>query len=775
MLGLTSIMRLLEQGKVSEARTALAGLQRKDPEVVRLQRMVRNLILRKFQRQAKVAEFVAEAGNDPHLQVAVGRLAGTLGSLSQAPDAEFAGLLATLAAGDLRAGFARLRRVPDGAGLALGWTAVLRGDLAQAAASFAAVPAAQARRAACGLAVVAALRGDAAAVERQVAGLGPFPHTAFPALSKLLQGVSRQHGEHGPAKLAELLRSTNFAVLQRAYDSWPKTQPEARAWLALRLGDLRGIASDSGDQRAVESWREAARAHPGLQADVLKRLLLAYPVFKAPLPGTWRLYDQLRQRDAAVARRVVDVVTAAWPGAWCLAHLEESLAELKQPRIDQLPVELLLLHFRAIAVVMAQEQLTAAPRMKQLRPLLERCDAAYPGNLIWLRAKLTALGQAGQFNERRKTCLAALVADPTCAPEILPLYLANARRDGRVTRQVGEELTRLAGIIGDDVDLAVLGVEIGKLTEADVHAQWPEPVALAILVAGSKAQPGALPVLGQDETIDILACMAADRLKKSQLDRLLQHQDRLHRLLRRHQRRLVVRAGPLVQVLRRWRAQQPRDWRPWYHLGACARLSGHYETTERAWDRALDMIPQELAEAQEMSGWMDANEGFGHGSFEGSPDMLFEDFFADALEELHPAPARELAQAFGSPFGPWFKGSPGTRRSSRRKATGAAPKMQVKPPAPPIHPLLLAGSAANDFLNLHGAAMDQRLRELIPTLGLATTGDAAALADGIPPAERAAVLDWLHLLSQHNNSLHDLTTASAIAVMSLRLERLLKQ
>ena len=70
--------------------------------------------------------------------------------------------------------------------------------------------------------------------------------------------------------------------------------------------------------------------------------------------------------------------------------------------------------------------------------------------------------------------------------------------------------------------------------------------------------------------------------------------------------------------------------------------------------------------------------------------------------------------------------------------------------------------------------MEQRLRELIPTLGLATTRDAAALAHGILPAERAAVLHWLRLLTQHNSRLHDLSTASAIAVMTSRLASLLK-
>ena len=774
MSELTSIKRLIEQGNVVEARTALAALPRQDPEVVRLQRVVRNLILRKFQRQAKVAEFLAEAGNDPQLQVAGGRLAGSLARVSQAPGGEFAGLLATLATGDLRAGLARLRRVPDGAELALGWTAVLRGDLAQAAASFAAVPATQARRAACGLAVVAALRGDATGVERHLAGLGPFPHTAFPALSKLLHGVAKQQGEHSPERLADLLRSTNFGVVQRAFDSWPKTQPEARAWLALRLGDLRWTASNTGDQRAVESWREAARTHPGLQADVLKRLLLASSVLGAPLPGTWKLYHQLCQHDPAVARRVVDLVTAAWAGPWCVAHLEQFSVELKKVDFQELPVELLLLHFRAMAVVMAQQQATAVPRMKQLRPLLERCDAAYPGNLTWLRAKLAALGQAGQFNERRKTCLAALVADPTCAPEILPLYLMNARSDGRVTRQIGEELTQLAGVLGDDVDLAVLGVEIGKLTEAVVQARWPGPVAQAILVAGNQAKPGVLAVLGQDETIDMLACMAADRLKKSQRDQLIQDRDRLHRLLRRYQRRLAVKPDALVQLLRRWRAQQPQDWRPWYHLGACALLTGAQDATARAWDEALGMIPSEAIEGQEMSGWMNVNHESMFDAFQDSPHAAFEDFFEDAQAESFPVSMSGIMKVAKDILGQRADEAFEARRPPSRKAARTAPKIKLKPPAQPTHPLLLTGIAATEFVARHGTAMEQRLRELIPTLGLATTRDAAALAHGILPAERAAVLHWLRLLTQHNSRLHDLSTASAIAVMTSRLASLLK-
>ena len=160
MPDVTNIFRLIEQGKVPEARAALANFPRGDVEANRLRLIVRNLILRKSQRQAKVAEFLAEAGSDVRLRVAAARLGGTVPQLATAsPPESFEALLAVLAGGDLRAGLARLRRVPGYAELAQGWMAVLRGDLSQASASFARVPAAERRRALCGQAVVAALSG----------------------------------------------------------------------------------------------------------------------------------------------------------------------------------------------------------------------------------------------------------------------------------------------------------------------------------------------------------------------------------------------------------------------------------------------------------------------------------------------------------------------------------------------------------------------------------------------------------------------------------------
>jgi hypothetical protein len=772
MPDLANISRLIEQGKVPEARAALANFPRGDIEANRLRLIVRNLILRKSQRQAKVAEFLAEAGSDVRLRVAAARLAGTLPQLATAsPPESFEALLAVLAGGDLRAGLARLRRVPGYAELAQGWMAMLRGDLSQASASFASVPAAERRRAACGHAVVAALSGQAADVEQHLAGLGPFPHTAFPAIAGMLHQVTRQRNEHGPAKLAEHLRCTTSGSLQRAYDGWPKAQTESKAWLALHLGDVRWAeAGAQGDQRAVTLWHEAARLHPSLQADVLKRLLLAFTTLRVPVPGTWRLHRDLHQRNATLARQVVDSVTAEWPAPWCVQHLDTLHSELGQIAPETLPVEMQLLRFRALTALPAWEREQANSDLKLLRPVLDQCDAAYAGNLTWTRIKLDILGLVGHYGERRKTCFAALMAEPSCAPEILPLYLAAARRELRAKRQVSDEFAQLSSVLGDDVDLAVLGVETGNLAVATVQARWAGPMATAILVVANKGKANDLSTLGQDEALDILACMASGHLKKSQLDRLLIDRERLHRLLRRHQRRLAMRFNATDELFGRWQKKDPRDWRPWFHIGAFARLRNDHQMTSRAWNRALSRIPREAPEHAEMASWLNHNDDSGHfgfdDDFDSEDDAESGPSFAEFEKRLKELLRQQSPTGDTSPSGD--AGSP-----SKKKKSTLLPQPETPAKTRIVSdPLLLPAAAYESFRATHGAAMSMRMLVLIPSLGIPTTRDAAGLAERILPVERAAVRDWLSLLTQHNNRMHDLSIASAIAVMITRLNHL---
>ena len=804
MADLTHISRLLEQGKVTEARAALAPFPRRDDEANRLRRMARNLILRKCQRQAKAAEFLAEGGSDETFRVAGARLGGTLSQFAAAsPIDSFDGVLASLASvasGDLRAGLARLRRATGCAELAHGWMAVLRGDLPQAAANFASAPAAERKRARCGLAVVAALSGKAADVEQHLAGLGPFPHTAFPAIAGMLQQVTKQRHEHGPAQLAEHLRGTTSGPLQRVYEGWPKAQAESKAWLALHLGDVRWVESEEkGDQRAIALWHDAARLHPSLQADVLKRLLLAFVTLHEPAPGTWRLHKALHQRDAGLAQRVVDTVTADWPASWCVQHLDVLYDELGESTPEKLPVELVLMRFRALEALPDWEQCEVNPNMKQLRPIMDRCDATYGKNSTWLKLKLDILRRAHLYGEQRKTCFAALITDPSSAAEILPLYLSTARRDARAKRQVSAELKQLNGVLGDDADLAILGVETGNLSVAAVQSRWPGPIATAILLVADHAKASDLSVLGHDEALDMLACMAADRLKKPQLDQLLKDRDRLHRLLRRHQRRFATLFA-IDGLFDRWKKQFVLDWRPWFHAGAFARIRKNSQDTARAWNRAIALIPREAPEHAEIANWLNHNQDMGFGGFDGdfadddSDDSDDEDDFTDngadgfgdpsteEMNELRKLSFAEFEQKLNDMFSKRSRlGAAG--RLGKGAKTGKATKSRLQPSAKrskpskrlgPSHPLLLTETDLLLFTSVHGTEMVKHMEVFVPSLGIPTTTDAAGLADSIPSGERAAVHDWLSLLVLHNNSLHDLSTASAIAGMLIRLGYWLK-
>ena len=92
----------------------------------------------------------------------------------------------------------------------------------------------------------------------------------------------------------------------------------------------------------------------------------------------------------------------------------------------------------------------------------------------------------------------------------------------------------------------------------------------------------------------------------------------------------------------------------------------------------------------------------------------------------------------------------------------------------PSDPLTPPDIALVSFRDAYGAETTTRVDRVVHTLGIASTHDAAGLANGIPPGDRAAYLDWFKLLVQYNSRLHDLPTASAIAVMITRLTHLLK-
>ena len=602
----------------------------------------------------------------------------------------------------------------------------------------------------------------------------------------MLHQVTRQRNEHGSAKLSEHLRCTTSGPLQRAYEGWPKAQAESKAWLALHLGDVRWTeAATHGDQRAVTLWQEAARLHPSLQTDVLKRLLLAFTTLRAPIPGTWRLQRDLQQRDAAQARQVVDRVTAEWPVPWCVQHLDMLHADLGRVAPETLPAEVLLLRFRTLSALPDRERSELCSDLKSLRPLLNRCDAAYAGNLAWTRIKIDVLGLESHASERRKTCFAALIAEPACAPELLPVYLAAARFELRAKRQIRDEFTQLSGILGDDVDLAVHGLATGNLSIATVQARWAGPMATAILLVANKAKAGDLPPLGQDEALDMLACMASAYLKPSQLNQLLKDHERLHRLLCRHRRRLVMRWTSLEALFDRWRKRDARDWRPWYHFGAIARLRRDDQTTSHTWNRALSLIPHEAPEYSEMAVWLDRNEHHGPFGFDDFADFAENEDFVEKGEFADAGSAPGLTfDEFKQQLEAIIKqnSQTGAARPQRKPKKPKSPKPAVEqsattqpPPSSLSDKLMLSGAPFEEFCATHGKDVGLRMLMFIPSLGIPTTTDAEGLAERIPPRERAAVRDWLNLLVQHKSRAHDLSTASAIAVMITRLTQLVSR
>jgi hypothetical protein len=174
-----------------------------------------------------------------------------------------------------------------------------------------------------------------------------------------------------------------------------------------------------------------------------------------------------------------------------------------------------------------------------------------------------------------------------------------------------------------------------------------------------------------------------------------------------------------------------------------------------------------------MASWLNHNDDFGHFGFDDDFDSEDDAESGSSFAEFEKRLKELLRQQ--SPTGDTSRSGDAGAPSKKKK-----PKLIPQPETPAktrlvSDPLLLPAAAYESFRATHGAAMSMRMLVLIPSLGIPTTTDAAGLAERILPVERAAVRDWLSLLAQHNNRMHDLSTASAIAVMITRLNHLVSR
>lgn len=629
---LAKIEKLLVQGQAGDARKSLSGLPAADPAVRALQLRVRELLLRKAQRQGKIKEFAAEAGARPGLRLALARLGGREGLAACAAEPGVSTATrerAAWALGEPATALKELRSRPDSRDWAEGWLLLLRQDWARAAAAFArAVAAGGGRRAALGLALAQGCAGDTAAAVPALRGLGPFPPALFPHTAELLRQFERRQAGYDPTALRRLLQSGSKSEVELALRACPDSRPTERAWLSLRLGDLRQQA-DSEDSQAVLLWQQAARL-PDLRLDSLKRRHWRWVADGGPGAGAAaELHATLAERDPADAQRVLLLVTKDLARPVLLA-----LDGPHRRYRDRVPGPELPLVWQALwlrcAVLAMEDSGYRSPFMllgglfaddswceppeafADYRPLLKRLRAALPGEGQVLQARFDLLRRFRQSAELRQALFDLLCADPAGSGGRVQEWCRLALSDRRAHKQIAAELESLERHFPGDLDLALLRLArtVDDAAAAPVRAATADAIAATLspprgLVARWWVCGGEPPVavIGQDEQAEkrllVWAVIDQEPKKAAVIAAFIAQPERLHRTLQ-GLRTEGSRGGRMRSVAQQWFAQAPGDWRAAYHAALLhADESGHGQA-EHAARVALRLMPPQQAERRAM-------------------------------------------------------------------------------------------------------------------------------------------------------------------------------
>ena len=680
--------RFLAEGRAGEASGRLHGLP-DEGEVRELRARIRELALRKSLRQAKPAEFAAEAAGEVRLRLALARLGGIDALRAAAAEASLPEALRELAAwsvGDLRASLQVMRRRPGWQALAEGWMLILCGEPHRAREAFVRARSGDLRRAELGEGVAAALAGDLAGAEALLRGLGPFPQSAYPATSALIRILTRHGAGWDPAALRRLLREGTLAQVDRAVASCPGDRAEERGWLLLRRGDLRQ-AERVGDPRAEQDWLAAAGAWPALRADVLKRRFWAQHQRHEETAHLSTLHRELTGQDPSLAREAVLSIGAELRNGDLLAIDGPWQSCTTAPLALKLPAEwlwwwtrcmLFAAEGRAQGAGFSREMtrrnagLAQPPRLWcEWKPVFARLETELPDQARSLRnLKLGVLAVCRERGERRKTIFATLLDEPERRDELLPAWCSEAAGDHRGKRQIAAELVRLHELFTGDLDLTLLHVAM----------QTPPPAELERLLAAMPADhaalvrwavsPGPLPegLAGRDERVDqrllgFLARMPAKQaadLRKA----LWQRPEHFLRVLGRvaAERHLATYQAEALA----WAEGRPRCWQAHYASGRVGEVRHDVDLAEAMhqaehWGRALQLDVPDGPERQAMERFFDANPAM-RTLTEDEDDVV-----PPGMEEIE----RVLARLLGG-------GGRGGRRPGRRQP-GAS-----RPPAPPV-------------------------------------------------------------------------------------------
>ncbi|TVR41292.1 MAG: hypothetical protein EA402_13025, partial [Planctomycetota bacterium] len=517
-----SITELLAQGKVPQARKAIAALPKQDPQRAALLSRVNDLDLRKAQRQAKVKDFVALAG--PEQQLALARMQGpqALNALAQSdhPDAPRAAVAAATDAAALRKA---LRRLPGPAELGLGFAALVAGDLQRAEQAFQAAVSVDARRAQLGLALCA-VRGDTPLTALTILDeLQALPGSVFPATAKLRKNLQRHNGRGDTPPLRELLISGSSDELRQALNSWPKEDHQGRGWLALRLGDrywAQGCNDDGhftqldSTQQVNQNWEQAAKLNPSLLADVSKRLLCLASTTPQALTQACKHWWQLYLQDPQLASRIVEAAANDLPPNILSFWLAEFATQVPKKMRNNTPPCMLLLNVRLehTDARLYGEQMDAATWKEDCATL----DQAYGEQALWLDLKLSILQHRGNIPELRKCCVAVLRNQPQRIGDLLPLYLFAAYRDRRAHKQIAREIIELLRLAPQDPHLLLLACD------RDIpHSPPSDPQVGQLITALAKRDeaellPWASHPWGQHASVDLLRLTVCRRFTPPQ-------------------------------------------------------------------------------------------------------------------------------------------------------------------------------------------------------------------------------------------------------------------
>lgn len=599
---LDEVQRHLERGAVTEAAAALARMSAGGPAVETLRRKVRNLVLRKLQRQGKAEAFQREAGADATLALAAARLDGPAALAALAADPRAAPrdrLLASAGAGEIKVGLQALRSESDLRAIAEGWLLLLRGDAAAALEAFTRAPVAQARRAQVGAAVALTVAGRPAEALARWEPLGPFPQLVLPTASAFGQQLAAAALGLDAAGLRTLVLSGTAAELERALGARP-TQGQ-RAWICLRLGDAlwRAEADRPAPTRSRSLWAEAARLDAGLRVDALKRLAAAQLRAAEEASALIELHTVLAARDRQAARRAVDAFTADLD-VECLSRIPiDPDSKFGYPRVTAKdPVEWQYVWLR-VAVALPPDGFLAdlQPKISDQRQVLQRLEAAYDEDAVFLRFALDWYARCGTRSDQRKASFRYLIA--TRDRDQLSYYLSALLADGRAHRQAARELTTLDRCFPHDYDLGLAWLQtLPKQRDALVAIAAGMSPALAEVFRWETGLGGPPPAtqIGSEDEADRRLAFAFDRLPgpaADYADRLLADRSRLHRLL-------LPLGGTTtstrLRLAKAWIDHDPADWRGHYQLGRAHRFSAQTGPACAAYRAALTRMGGSEAE-----------------------------------------------------------------------------------------------------------------------------------------------------------------------------------